>query len=477
MGARRRSQRQVGLPDEQAAFVNQILASPKPVIFAGFGSPYVVERFPAAKTWIAEFSTQDVSQRAVARAIFGQIAISGKIPVTVPGVVKRGDGIHLDAAPMTLDPASAQMSARLKNAFEILDRGVADRAFPGGVLAVGHRDQLVMHPFGRLTYEKNSPAVTADTIYDLASLTKPIVTTTAIMLLAQEHRIDITLPISRYLPEWTQSSSADPNPSWRAKATVRDLLLHDAGLPAHRDFYKSANGKGAILKLVFAEPLIREPGTQIEYSDLSFILLGEIVERLTGIDLDAFAKDYISEPLGLDHTLFSPPKNLRSKIPPTEKDTEYREKQLQGEVDDANASAMGDVAGHAGLFSTAGDVAIFAQMMLNGGIYAHHRLLERETIDQFTARVKIGDSARALGWDVPVEPSSTGKYFSAKSYGHNGFTGTSLWIDPEKDLFVILLTNRVYPSAENIKIREIRPRLHDAIVEGLGLVSGRAAGR
>jgi CubicO group peptidase (beta-lactamase class C family) len=192
----------------------------------------------------------------------------------------------------------------LKNAFDILDRGVADGAFPGGVLAVGHGDQLVMHPFGQLTYEKNSAAVTADTIYDLASLTKPMVTTTAIMLLAQEHRIDITLPISRYLPEWTLASAADPNPSWRAKATVRDLLLHDAGLPAHRDFYKSADGKGAILKLVFAEPLVREPGTQVEYSDVSFILLGEIVERLTGIDLDAFATDYICEPLGMDHTLF-----------------------------------------------------------------------------------------------------------------------------------------------------------------------------
>ena len=201
------------------------------------------------------------------------------------------------------------------------------------------------------------------------------------------------------------------------------------------------------------------------------------MQRLTGLDLDAVAKDYVSEPLGLSQTMFSPPKNLRNRIAPTENDKDYREKQLQGEVDDANASAMGDVAGHAGLFSTAGDISVFAQMMLNGGIYAHHRLLARESIAQFTARVTIGDSARALGWDVPVEPSSTGKYFSPASYGHNGFTGTSLWIDPEKDLFVILLTNRVYPSAENIKIREIRPRLHDAIIEGLGLADGRAAGR
>ena len=138
---------------------------------------------------------------------------------------------------------------------------------------------------------------------------------------------------------------------------------------------------------------------------------------------------------------------------------------------------MGDVAGHAGLFSTAGDMAIFAQMMLNGGIYAHHRLLARETVEQFTARVAIGDSARAFGWDVPVAPSSTGQFFLGTQLRAQGFTGTSLWIDPDRDLFVVLLTNRVYPSADNIKIREIHPRLHDAIIEGLGLVSGRAAGR
>jgi CubicO group peptidase (beta-lactamase class C family) len=297
------------------------------------------------------------------------------------------------------------------------------------------------------------------------------------MILSQEHRIDISLPISRYLPEWTQAAATDPNPSWRAKATVRDLLLHISGLPAHRHFYKEVDGKSAVLKRVITEPLVSEPGTHLEYSDLGFILLGEIVERLTGLDLDAVAKDWICEPLGLANTMYSPPKNLRSRIAPTENDKDYREKQLQGEVDDANASAMGGVAGHAGLFSTAGDVAVFAQMMLNGGIYAHHRLLARETVEQFTARVAIGDSARALGWDVPVAPSSSGQFFSPHSYGHRGFTGTSLWIDPDRDLFVVLLTNRVYPSADNIKIRELNPRLHDAIIEGLGLVSGRAAGR
>ena len=173
----------VGLPDEQAAFANKLLASPKPVIVAGFGSPYVIERLPAAKTWVAEFSTQDVAQRAVVRAIFGQNEIAGKIPVTVPGILKRGDGIPLARTPMTLEPAPADTANRLKPAFEILDRGVADQAFPGGVLAVGIGNRLMVHAFGRLTYKADSAKVNANTIYDVASLTKPLVTTTAIMLL------------------------------------------------------------------------------------------------------------------------------------------------------------------------------------------------------------------------------------------------------------------------------------------------------
>ena len=465
----------VGLPDEQSAIVNDLIAGPKPVIVAAFGSPYLIERFPNAKTWIAEFSTPDISQRAVACAIFGQNAIGGKIPVTVPGVAKRGDGISAAKYSMTLQAAPAEMSGRLKHAYEVLDQAVATGAFPGGVVAVGYGDNVAVHPFGRFTYENNSPAVNAETMYDLASLTKVVATTTAIMLLEEDHRIDINSPVARYLPEWMNAAAKDPNPAWRAKVTVRNLLLHDSGLPAHKKFYEEVDGKEKVIARVIAEPLVSEPGTKVEYSDLGFMLLGEIIERLTGQDLDAFAKDEIFEPLGMAHTMFEPPKSLRKLIPPEEKNAEGREGLIQGEVHDGNAFAMDGVSGHAGLFSTAGDLAIFAQMMLNGGIYAQHRLLERSTIDEFTARVQIGSSARAIGWDVPVEPSSSGEYFSSHSFGHTGFTGTSIWIDPEKELFVILLTNRVYPTAENIKIRQVRPILHDAVVEGLGLATGRAA--
>jgi CubicO group peptidase (beta-lactamase class C family) len=223
------------------------------------------------------------------------------------------------------------------------------------------------------------------------------------------------------------------------------------------------------LAQALAEPLVAEPGNKIEYSDIGFILLGEIVERVSGKTLDQFARERIFAPLGMGDAQFNPPKSLRARIAPTENDTTFRKRLVHGEVHDQNAWAMGGVAGDAGLFSTAADLATFCQMLLNGGQYAHQRLLSRSTIAQFTKAVKVGEMSRTLGWDVPSEQSQSGKYFSAKSYGHLGYTGTSIWIDPEKELFVILLTNRVHPSAENEKIKDVRPAVHDALLEALGL--------
>jgi beta-N-acetylhexosaminidase len=461
----------VAFPDDQRAFVNELLAAGRPVVVAAFGSPYLVARFPKAPTWVAAFSTNDVSQRAVVRAIFGQAPVGGKIPVTVPGAAQRGDGLALVANAMTLRPACAEMIGRLENAYALLDHAVADGAFPGGVLAVGWKNQLAVHPFGQLTAGSKSRKVAEDSIYDVASLTKPIVTTTAAMMLAQQKCLDLDTPVESYLPSFAASAKSDPHSSWRHRVTVRMLLLHNSGLPAHRDFYKEAKGHNAILAQVLAEPLVRELGAQVEYSDLGFILLGEIVERLTGESLDVFAKRHIFELLGMDHSTFNPSRSSRADIAPTEMDKAYRKRLVWGEVHDENAWAMGGIAGHAGLFSTARDVAIFAQMILNGGIYAHRRLLARATIEAFTSRVTIGNSARALGWDVPTEGSSSGRYFSSRSFGHTGFAGTSLWIDPERQLFVILLTNRVNPMRANDKIRQVRPALHDAVMESLGLAA------
>ena len=455
----------VGLPADEINLLNRLISGERPVIVASLGSPYLVAQFPSAKTWIAAFGTQNAVQRAMVRAIFGETAIGGRLPVSVPGVAKLGSGLKKAANPMVLTPAADSMAAKLKPAFAIVERAVAERAFPGGVLAVGLEGKLVVHPFGHLSYAAKSAAVKVDTIYDAASLTKPIVTATAIMMLVANKQIDLDAPISRYLPGW----GAGPNPDWRHRVTVRELLLHTSGLPAHREFFKSAKNAAEVRKQLFAEQLAASPGTKIEYSDLGFILLGEIIERLTGKSLDQFASEAIFAPLGMRDSCFNPPRALRARIAPTQNDKAYRKRQLHGEVDDANAFALGGVAGHAGLFSTATDVAVFAQMMLNGGIYAHQRILPRAIVPESTKRVSVGDSARTLGWDVPTGDSSSGHYFSAESYGHTGFTGTSMWIDPRSNLFVILLTNRVHPSAANEKIRQVRPAVHDAIVKALGL--------
>ncbi|HTS10711.1 MAG TPA: glycoside hydrolase family 3 N-terminal domain-containing protein [Candidatus Limnocylindrales bacterium] len=466
----------VGFPDDERNFVNQMLATGKPTAVLAFGSPYLIERFPNAKTWISEFATNDVAQKAAARALFGQVPFVGKIPVTVPGTVKRGDGLESAASPMTLQP-SASLSDKLKPVYAVLDKALADDAFPGGVLAVGWNDQLAIHPFGHLTRDAKSPAVTTNTMYDMASVTKVVVTTTSLMMLVQQKRLSLDLPVSRYLPEWAAAADKDPNPTWRARVTIRNLMLHDSGLPGIRQFFKDTKGYDAIIHRALSEPLVHEPGTQVEYSDLGFMLLGEIVQRLTGQRLDVFAKQNIFDPLGMKDSMFNPPRSLRSRIAPTEFDATFRKRLIVGEVHDENSWAMGGVAGHAGLFSTAGDIAAFAQMMLNGGIYAYHRILDRATIQQFTARQDIGNSARAIGWDVVTQPSSAGHDFSPSGFGHTGFTGTSIWVDPERDLFVVLLTNRVNPTRANEKIRQVRPAVHDAVFQALGLVPAATPGR
>jgi beta-N-acetylhexosaminidase len=455
----------VGLPDDEAAVIDRLLGAGKPVIVACFGSPYLVERFPAARTWVAAFSTVDVAQRAVGRALFGQVAMGGRLPVNVPGIASLGTGRDLPPNPMKLRAVDATNDAKLKPAYDVLDRAVADRAFPGGVLAVGLRGEIQVHAFGHQTYEATSPAVTPDTIYDAASLTKAVVTTTLVAMQVEAGRIALDLPVARYIPEW----NAGPNPEWRKSVTIRQLLTHSSGLPAHKDYFLTIHSEREAIANICIEPLEYEPGTKTVYSDLGFILLGEILARVTGRALDQLARDRIFGPLGMTNTLFNPPKVLGARIAPTEDDTAFRKRLLRGEVHDENAFAIGGVAGHAGMFATAPDLAAFCQMLLNGGIYAHQRLLSRATLNQFLAPQALAANARTLGWMVPTADSTSGRYFSPRSFGHLGFTGTSMWIDPDRQLFVILLTNRVYPTRANDKIAAVRPAVHDAVVEALGL--------
>jgi beta-N-acetylhexosaminidase len=464
----------VDVPAEQAALAEQLYKTGKPVITVGFGSPYLIESFPKAETWLAAFGISDVAQISVAHALFGQIPVRGKLPVTIPSVnLKAGFGMELPANPMTVQPMDTRGEAQLQPAFDVIEKAIADKAFPGATLAVGYRGNVSVHAFGKLSYDAKAAATNPNTMYDIASLTKVVATTTLVAKLAEGDfavPLDLDAKVERYLPEW----ASGPQPEWRHKVTVRHLLTHTSGLPAFKEYWRTSKGKADTLARIFAEPLEYEPGTKEVYSDLGIILMAEIIERLTGRTLDDLARTFIFSPLGMKDTMYRPPKKLWPAIAPTEIDNNLRHRLVQGEVHDENAYAIGGVSGHAGVFSTAPDLSAFCQMLLNGGVYAHQRILRRATIAQFTAPQQLSGGMRTLGWAVPTEGGSSGHYFSARSFGHTGFTGTSIWIDPDRQLFVVLLTNRVHPTRENTKIQQVRPALHDAVMQVLGFATAAA---
>ncbi len=461
----------VDVPEEQAALADQLYTSGKPVITLALGSPYLIERFPQAETWLGAFGISDVAQISMARALFGEIPISGHLPVTIPGIPLKADfAVEVPANPMKLQPMDVRTEAQLQPAFAIIESAIKDKAFPGATLAVGYRGKVSLHSFGKLTYDAKSPAVNINTMYDIASLTKVVATTTLVAKLAEGDfpvPIDLDAKVERYLPEWT----IGPQPEWRHRVTVRHLLTHTSGLPPFKEYWRTSKSKQDTLDKIFAEPLEYEPGTKEVYSDLGIILTAEIIERLTGKSLGVLTHDDIFVPLAMSNSMYKPAKKLWPAIAPTEVDKQYRHHLIQGEVHDENAAAIGGVSGHAGVFSTAPDLAAFCQMLLNGGVYAHQRILRRSTIAEFTAPQQLSNGTRTLGWAAPTEGGSSGHFFSPHSFGHTGFTGTSIWIDPDRQVFVVLLSNRVYPTRENQKHIKVRTALHDAVMQSLGLAT------
>jgi len=444
-----------------AALLQELAGAGPPVIVVSYGNPYLLRQFPRVQAYLCTFSAVPTSQRAAIAALFGENPISGRMPVSLPGRVPLGLGIELPRRPMSLraEEAPAGTFAEVDRLLEeFRQRG----AFPGAVVAVGHRGRLVhLAATGRLSLEAGSPPVATDTIYDLASLTKVIATTTMAMILADEGRLDLDAKVQSFLPAFRGAN--------KEKVTLRHLLTHSSGIDWWAPLYKEVKGKRAFLERIQAMDLVYEPGTQSKYSDLGAILLGEILERAAGQSLEEYTRERLFSPLGMKDTLYRPGADRVARIAPTEQDP-WRGRMVRGEVHDENAFALGGVSAHAGLFGTAPDLARFAQMLLNGGVFEHRRIVSRETVETFTRRATVPDSSRALGWDTKsAEGSSAGTLLSPSSFGHTGFTGTSLWIDPERQLFVILLTNRVHPTRENNLIREARPAVADAVVRALGL--------
>ena len=398
-------------------------------------------------------------------------------------------------------------------AFSILREATTQQDFPAASVAITHQGRLVaLKALGYFTYESEIVAGTpsfsrslreggdfdihTSTLFDLASLTKVVATTPMAMLLYERGLLDLDAPVSAIIPEFIHDAEKDPR---RQEVTIRMLLSHSSGLPAYEKLYLKYHTRDALLRAALTTPLAANPATRAVYSDIGFIILGIALGRLAHESLDRFCQREIFAPLSMTSTTFNPPTEIRAQIPPTADEREeprsneetrfsdtpaqetpmphlpqsgrqkfrrstFRSRIIQGEVQDENASILGGVAPQAGLFSTAKDLAKFAHAMLNEG----RPILRPETVALFTRRESTPPGTpRALGWDTPSTPSQSGKYFSPNSFGHLGYTGTSLWIDPTRQLSITLLTNRTWPDCSNQAIKQVRPKFHDAVIEAL----------
>jgi CubicO group peptidase (beta-lactamase class C family) len=354
---------------------------------------------------------------------------------------------------------------RLAEVNRIVRRGIAVGAYPGAAVVIGRRGSAVLQRgYGKLSWRQNAaPVDPARTIYDLASLTKPVCLATAAMVLYDEGKLPLDQKVQEILPEFTGR--------WKERVTVGHLLSHTAGLPAGRPIWRTAKSPMEGREQILSTDMNAMPGDSVDYSDVGAITLGLAIERVAGMPLDQFCESRIFRPLGMDDTRYRPAATLRRRIAPTEQ-RPPRGHPAHGEVHDETAYTLGGVSGNAGLFSTATDLAIFAQMMLNRGTYGGVRIIQDSTVRQFT-RLVMGN--RTYGWETPAMERGSGEFLSANAYGHVGYTGTSLWIDPDRELYVILLTNRVHePRARRpgIIIADIRHDITDAA--GLAIVDDQA---
>lgn len=495
----RSSQGSINLEPQQKSFIDNLMSSGKNIILVSHGNPYILSDFPQTGTYICNYGDAKVSEEALVKAFWGEINIQGKLPVSIPNTnYKSGFGLKLtsvvnknkalpkkDSAQSVgfncrsleditisnlcaaVDLPVNELSLRtipdnnkFKNVDKVVEEGIKEKAFPGAVVLVEQNGKILLNKaYGNYTYEKDSQPMDKNTIFDLASVSKVIATTTAAMICYDRKLFSLDDKVTKYYPEFGVNG--------KENITIRNLLLHNAGLPPFKNFYNPLLSKEEVFKDICASKINYPVGSKMEYSDLGMITVGKIIEKVTGKTLDAFCKDEIFKPLGMHNTMYNPPRSLKDKCAPTELDNYFRKRQLQGEVHDEAASVLGGVAGHAGLFSTTGDLSKLLQMILNKGIYKGKRYIKESTVTLFTTKYSE-QSTRGLGWDTKSPSgSSAGNLMGPRSYGHTGYTGTCVWTDPDKNLIVVFLTNRVYPTRNNGKIGEVRPKLHDAVVKAL----------
>ena len=467
-------------PDNETYFVRELIKKSDRIILASLGTPYLLQDFPKVSTYLCAYNSSYLMQNALANALLGSKDISGRLPISIPGLHEIGSGMFKKMKVKMEKISEYKPGIEVKRVLpeavgannnyieRFMESAIKDSAWPGGVLLAAKSGNIFYHKgHGFHTYESKKPVRSSD-IFDLASITKVISTTSGIMKLVDKNKIDLDKPVVSYLPNF--KGKKKKYKKQKSEITVRDLLSHSSGLPAFKQYFKMEKTREVILENIYDTEPVREKGDTTIYSDVGAIMLGELIEKASGFPLDIFVDSLIFKPLGMGTTFYNPPEEKIKRVIPTEIDPKGN--LIHGYVHDENAHSLGGVAGHAGLFSTAKDLAIFSQMMLNKGLYGWKRIFKQETVDLFTKRANlVSQSSRCLGWDSPSGASSGGAYLSDASYGHGGYTGTTLWIDPDNEIIVILLTNAVHPNRKNKdpKYFDWRHRIHSAVYESLSI--------
>jgi CubicO group peptidase (beta-lactamase class C family) len=353
--------------------------------------------------------------------------------------------------------------------YQVLAHAIGARAFPGCAFGAYAQGKVVLQgALGGSTYDTDAFPIAPETVYDIASISKVVATTTAAMILAERGALEIDTPLGDLLPGFVVGRSSGE----RARhITIRHLLAHNSGLPGYVELFRNARTQEDLVRACLQLPIEAEPGTRAEYSDPGFILLGKALEALMRESLATWVRREIFTPLQLRSTDYVPAPARRDLIPPTEEDQGFRHRRIQGEVQDENAWVLKGVAGHAGVFSNVPDLLRFAESVLtaarNDERSSDPKLFSSQTLERFAERQGPAGSSRALGWDTPSENSSAGAHFSSRSIGHLGYSGCSLWIDLDAEIAIVLLTNRTWPDRKSQLIREVRPAFHDAVREAL----------
>lgn len=460
-----RSNFPIQIPERQFQALNEIMTDDKPNVLMAFGNPYIIRDLPDNDVHMLAWSSSSDQVRQSVPALFGASTIQGRFPGTIPGMYKLGDGISIEQSVIRFDRPESEglLIDSLMNIDKIMHTAINDSVFPGGVVGIMKNGSLIwQETYGYHDYNKTR-AVRSDDIFDLASITKIMSTTTSIMLLVDSNLITLDDPVAKYIEEFDTDE--------KREITIRQFLLHTSGLPAYKIYVDVLRTRSELLNAVRNEPLENKPGEKYVYSDLGFILLGEIVEIVSGKRVDQFIRDELHHPMGMHSTWFNPenaPYNLVDRILPTEIDAVYDRGLVHARVHDERAYYMDGIAGHAGLFSSVQDMAKYAFMLLNNGYYGGHQYLSSDVITYFSGH-RSPINHRGLGFDRKTDGFSTaGQYTGNRTFGHLGFTGTSMWMDPDEDIAIILLTNRTYPNRSyGRQIGQIRAKISDAVMNSI----------